>query len=105
MKLRKITPADVVIFIGGLVNVIVIGLILYYFVFLPAAASARAPPASATVKATASATGATVMNRGLMALSPPNAFQAPSPGVAGCLSALRISPKPSAPVTRNASAT
>ncbi len=32
MKLRKITPADVVIFIGGLVNVIVIGLILYYFV-------------------------------------------------------------------------
>jgi hypothetical protein len=32
MKLRKITPADVVIFIGALVNVIVIGLILYYFV-------------------------------------------------------------------------
>ncbi len=32
MKLRKITPADVVILIGGLVNVIVIGLILYYFV-------------------------------------------------------------------------
>ncbi len=32
MKLRKITPADAVIFIGVLVNVIVIGLILYYFV-------------------------------------------------------------------------
>jgi hypothetical protein len=32
MKLRKITPADVVIFIGALVNVIVIALILYYFV-------------------------------------------------------------------------
>ena len=32
MKLRKITPADVVIFIGAMVNVIVIGLILYYFV-------------------------------------------------------------------------
>jgi hypothetical protein len=32
MKLRKITPADVVISIGALVNVIVIGLILYYFV-------------------------------------------------------------------------
>jgi hypothetical protein len=32
MKLRKITPADVVIFIGVLVNVIVIALILYYFV-------------------------------------------------------------------------
>lgn len=33
MKLRKITPADLVIFIGGMVNAIVIGLILYYFVF------------------------------------------------------------------------
>ncbi len=33
MKLRNATPADVVIFIGVLVNVIVIGLILYYFVF------------------------------------------------------------------------
>ncbi len=33
MKLRKPTPADAVIFIGALVNVIVIGLILYYFVF------------------------------------------------------------------------
>ncbi len=33
MKRRKATPADVVIFIGVLVNVIVIGLILYYFVF------------------------------------------------------------------------
>ncbi len=32
MKLRKITPADVVIFIGALVNVIVIAFILYYFV-------------------------------------------------------------------------
>jgi hypothetical protein len=32
MKLRKFTPADVVIFIGVLVNVIVIALILYYFV-------------------------------------------------------------------------
>ncbi len=32
MELRKITPVDVVIFIGVLVNVIVIGLILYYFV-------------------------------------------------------------------------
>ncbi len=32
MKMRKITPADVVISIGLLVNVIVIGLILYYFV-------------------------------------------------------------------------
>ena len=32
MKLRKITLADVVIFVGVLVNVIVIGLILYYFV-------------------------------------------------------------------------
>jgi hypothetical protein len=32
MKLRKITPADVVIFLGVLVNLIVIGLILYYFV-------------------------------------------------------------------------
>jgi hypothetical protein len=32
MKLRKATPADVVIFIGALVNLIVIGLILYYFV-------------------------------------------------------------------------
>ncbi len=32
MKRRKITPADVVILIGALVNVIVIGLILYYFV-------------------------------------------------------------------------
>jgi hypothetical protein len=33
MKSRKITPADVVIFIGALVNLIVIGLIFYYFVF------------------------------------------------------------------------
>jgi hypothetical protein len=32
MKLRKIMPVDVVIFIGALVNVIVIGLILYYFI-------------------------------------------------------------------------
>ncbi len=32
MKLRKITPADVVIFIGALVNAIVIAFILYYFV-------------------------------------------------------------------------
>jgi hypothetical protein len=32
MKRRKITPADVVIFVGALVNVIVIGLILYYYV-------------------------------------------------------------------------
>ncbi len=32
MKFRKLTPADVVIFIGVLVNVIVIALILYYFV-------------------------------------------------------------------------
>lgn len=33
MNLRKFTPADVVILVGALVNVIVIGLILYYFVF------------------------------------------------------------------------
>jgi len=33
MKSPKITPADVVIFIGIAVNVIVIALILYYFVF------------------------------------------------------------------------
>ncbi len=32
MKSLKITPADVVIFIGIVVNVIVIALILYYFV-------------------------------------------------------------------------
>jgi preprotein translocase subunit Sec61beta len=32
MRPRKITPADVVIFAGILVNVIVIALILYYFV-------------------------------------------------------------------------
>ena len=32
MKARKITPADVVIFIGALVNVIVIAFILYYYV-------------------------------------------------------------------------
>ncbi len=32
MKRRKITPADAVIFVGALVNVIVIGLILYYYV-------------------------------------------------------------------------
>jgi hypothetical protein len=32
MKRRRITPADVVIFIGVVVNVIVIALILYYYV-------------------------------------------------------------------------
>ena len=32
MKRRKMTPADIVIFTGIAVNVIVIGLIVYYFV-------------------------------------------------------------------------
>jgi preprotein translocase subunit Sec61beta len=32
MKSSKITPADVVIFVGIAVNVVVIALILYYFV-------------------------------------------------------------------------
>jgi preprotein translocase subunit Sec61beta len=32
MKSRKLTPTDIVIFVGVLVNVIVIALILYYFV-------------------------------------------------------------------------
>jgi hypothetical protein len=32
MKLRKPNPADIVIFIGALVNVVVIALILYYYV-------------------------------------------------------------------------
>lgn len=32
MKSRKITPADVVIFIGIAVNAVVIVLIVYYFV-------------------------------------------------------------------------
>jgi hypothetical protein len=32
MKRRRITPADAVIFVGILVNVIVIALIVYYFV-------------------------------------------------------------------------
>ena len=32
MKRRKISPADMVIFAGIAVNVVVIGLIVYYFV-------------------------------------------------------------------------
>ena len=32
MKRRRMTPADVVIFAGIVVNVVVIGLIVYYFV-------------------------------------------------------------------------
>ena len=32
MKHRKLTPADIVIFTGIAVNVVVIGLIVYYFV-------------------------------------------------------------------------